>query len=192
VPAESGPIYFNESVLPDVAQTSTSKDGGVVLINVPPGEYDLSATKPGLVFEPVHVKCRAGVVVNAGPPLGILAHVLGADPGGGALYQDDEYSASTGALCEQTAACVNAKNADHYPAATVESCKAMFRNALSFVDASCDADGAFRGAWKALFDCRATSCDLALGGDDACAVEDAAFVDAMAVYGACYAQKHQP
>lgn len=192
VPAESGPVYFNESVLPDVKQTSTSKDGGVVFVNVPPGEYTLSATKPGLVFEPAHVTCRAGLVVNAGPPLGVLAHVIGADPAGGEAYPEDPYSASTAALCEQTAACVNAKSAGDYPAATVESCKAMFRNALSFVDESCDSDGAFRGKWKSLFDCRAASCDTALGDDTVCATEDAAFVDAMEAYGACYAGKHAP
>ncbi len=192
VPAESGPIYFNENVLPDVKQKSTSKDGGAVLINVPPGDYEISGTKAGLVFEPAHVKCRVGRVVNAGPPLGVLGHVQGADPGGGAVYVDDAYSDSTAALCEQTAACVNAKNAGDYPAITVDSCKAMFRNALSFVDAGCDADEVFRGAWKALFDCRAASCEVALGGDTACAAEDAAFVDAMEKYGACYAEKHAP
>ncbi len=192
VGAASGPIYFNESVLPDVKQASTSTDGGAVLINVPPGDYTITGSKAGLVFEPAHVKCRVGMVVNAGPPLGVLAHVQGADPGGGAGYTNDPYSASTGALCEQTAACVNAKSAGDYPATTVESCKAMFRNALSFVDASCDADGAFRGAWKTLFDCRAASCDVALGDDTACPAEDAAFVDAMETYGACYAKKHAP
>lgn len=192
VAATSGPIYFNESVLPDVKQPSTSKDGGAVFINVPPGDYTIEGSKSGLVFEPAHVQCRAGLVVNAGPPLGVLAHVQGADPAGGEVYVEDAYSASTAALCEQTAACVNAKSAGDYPAATVESCKAMFRNALSFVDPACDADGAFRGAWKTLFDCRAVSCDLALGGDAACEAEDAAFVAAMQTYGACYAEAHKP
>ncbi|MFO0592169.1 MAG: hypothetical protein U0441_31790, partial [Polyangiaceae bacterium] len=117
-------------------------------------------------------------------------HVVSPDPSGGAAYVDDAYSASTGALCEKTAECVNANSAGDYPPATVESCKAMFRNALSFVDPACDADEAFRGAWKALFDCRATSCDLALGGDAACVDEDAAFVAAMETYGACYAKSH--
>ena len=39
-----------------------------------------------------------------------------------------------------------------------------------------------RGGWRI----------WALGGDTACAAEDAAFVDAMEKYGACYAEKHAP
>lgn len=192
VPAESGPIYFNESVVPDLKQTSTSIDGGVVFANVPPGDYTLSGSKPGLVFQPVKLKCRIGLLVNAGPPLGVLAHVVDPDPAGGDSYPDDAYSDATAALCDQTAACVTAKNPGYYPPANVASCKAMFKNALSFVDPSCDPDAAFRGAWKTLFDCRAQSCELALGGDEACAAEDAAFAAAMATYGACYAKSHAP
>jgi hypothetical protein len=191
-PAESGPIYFNEDVIPDVKQTSTSIDGGVVFANVPPGDYTLHGSKPGLVFQPVKLKCRVGQLVNAGPPLGVLAHVVDPDLAGGDSYPDDAYSEATGALCEKTASCVNAKSPGNYPPANVASCKAMFANALSFVDPLCDADAAFRGAWKALFECRAQSCDLALGGDEACPDEDAAFAAAMELYGACYAKSHAP
>jgi hypothetical protein len=45
-------------------------------------------------------------------------------------------------------------------------------------------------AWSALFDCRAQSCDLALGDDSACVSEDAAFVTAMETYGACVATEN--
>lgn len=71
--SEHGPIYFNSSVIPDRSLSETSDDGGVVFIQVPPGEYVLTATKPGVEFVEVRVKCRAGVLVNASPPWGLQA-----------------------------------------------------------------------------------------------------------------------
>lgn len=73
LPAEHGPIYFNSSVIPDRSLSETSDDGGVLYIQVPPGEYVLTAHKPGVEFTPVKVKCRAGVLVNASPPWGLQA-----------------------------------------------------------------------------------------------------------------------
>lgn len=190
---ESGPIYFNEAVLPDKKQVSTSKDGGVVLIRVPPGEYTLTAEKANVAITPVRIQCRAGMVINAGPALGLLGHVLDPDYAGGNAYEDDVYSASTDALCEQTASCVNAEaGAENYPPVTVASCKAMFKNMWSYVDLTCDAESAIREPYRALFDCRASSCELALGGDEACVAEEQAFLDALANYGACYAARHAP
>ena len=71
LPAEHGPIYFNSSVLPDRSLTETSDDGGVLYIQVPPGEYVMTATKPGAEFRQVKFKCRPGVLVNASPPWGL-------------------------------------------------------------------------------------------------------------------------
>jgi hypothetical protein len=46
-----GPIYFNESVIPDLAQPDTSVDGGVVWINMPVNDtYTISAEKPGVTY----------------------------------------------------------------------------------------------------------------------------------------------
>lgn len=73
LPAELGPIYFNASVIPDKTQTETSEDGGVVFVNVPPGEYVVSAHKDGVVFEDVAIACEAGVLANASPPFGLQA-----------------------------------------------------------------------------------------------------------------------
>lgn len=70
---EDGPIYFNSSVLPDRTLTETSDDGGVLFLQVPPGEYTLTATKAGTEFRPVKMKCRAGYLVNASPPWGLQA-----------------------------------------------------------------------------------------------------------------------
>jgi hypothetical protein len=69
--AGEGPIYFNESVLPDRTVPETTEDGGVLFIQVPPGDYTLAATKPGATFRDVKVKCRAGWLVNASPPWGL-------------------------------------------------------------------------------------------------------------------------
>lgn len=73
LPAEHGPVYFNENVIPDLEQPESSDDGGVVFVNVPPGTYTLRAEKEGVEFQPVTVECRAGVLVNASPPYGLQA-----------------------------------------------------------------------------------------------------------------------
>lgn len=70
-PASATPIYFNDDVLPDTAQQTTSIDGGVLWPNVPPGEYTLTASKPGTSFVTVHTRCENGWVVNANPVWGL-------------------------------------------------------------------------------------------------------------------------
>jgi hypothetical protein len=74
LPAEHGPIYFNSSVLPDRTLAQTSDDGGVLFIQVPPGEYVWTAHKTGAVFSRIKMKCRVGVLVNASPPRGLQRH----------------------------------------------------------------------------------------------------------------------
>jgi len=186
-----GPVYFGENVLPDMSLTETTKDGGALYYHVPPGDYVLSAAKAGVTFAPVKMKCRAGYLVNAGPPIGLQASVAEPDWGAGASSPPDAYTASTDAMCAETGACVEAKNgAGAYPAATVSGCQATFRRALSFVDAACDAKAHARDAWKAFFDCRAADCALTLGDDTACAAEEQAYVDAMAAYAPCYTAAH--
>lgn len=78
VPTEGvGPIYFNYygpgSILPDRALRETTRDGGVLWLNVPPGEYTLTAHKAGMRFTQARFRCRAGVLVNASPPMGLQA-----------------------------------------------------------------------------------------------------------------------
>lgn len=72
-----GPIYFNYygpgSILPDRALRETTRDGGVLWLNVPPGEYTLTAHKAGMRFTQARFRCRAGVLVNASPPMGLQA-----------------------------------------------------------------------------------------------------------------------
>jgi len=74
LPAEHGPIYFNSSVLPDPTLVETSDDGGVLFIQVPPGEYVWTAHKPDVLISRVKMKCRVGFLVNASPPWGLQAH----------------------------------------------------------------------------------------------------------------------
>jgi hypothetical protein len=100
--SEYGPMYFNDMVLPDPSRTYSSLDGGVLLLNVEPGDYTLSAscvenpselyddfvaeyppeTYPeedlrcqteDVEFESVLMKCRPGVFLNASPSYGLQA-----------------------------------------------------------------------------------------------------------------------
>ena len=96
--SEAGPIYFGDDVLPDPSRTYSSLDGGVLVLNIEPGEYtwsascvedptDLIAEYPpednegeslrcqteDVEFESILMKCRAGVFLNASPSYGLQA-----------------------------------------------------------------------------------------------------------------------
>jgi hypothetical protein len=71
--AQVGPVYFNSAVIPDQSRKESSDDGGVLWGNVEPGEYRITATKPGATFASIRMKCRPGVLVNASPPYGLQA-----------------------------------------------------------------------------------------------------------------------
>ncbi len=73
LPPEHGPIYFNAQVIPQKDLTETSEDGGILYTNVPPGTYVLRASKAGVEFEDVTIRCDAGVLVNPSPPHGLQA-----------------------------------------------------------------------------------------------------------------------
>jgi hypothetical protein len=186
VPAESGPLYFNEAVIPDSKQPSTSIDGGVLYYRIPPGDYTMTAEKDGIVFNTVRFHCTVGAIVNAGPPMGLVANIPQPNYHAGAGRADDAYSQSTDAICEKTAACVNeAAKTEDYPASTLASCKAMFRNNWAMVDLACDAEAGLRDAAEKLYACRAASCELMLGGDEACVDEETTVRAAELVYGTC-------
>jgi len=74
LPAENGPIYFNSSVIPQTNLTKTSDDGGVLYVQVPPGEYVWTAHKGSAIFTRVKMKCRVGLLVDASPPWGLQKH----------------------------------------------------------------------------------------------------------------------
>ena len=127
------------------------------------------------------------MIVNAGPPLGILASVPCRTTGSGrraptaCTPRRATRSASHRPLCNEQAA------AENYPEATLASCKAMFRNVWASVDDGCDASPRPREAARAVYDCRAATCETALGDDDVCVAEEEAFRDAEVAYGACLA-----
>jgi hypothetical protein len=77
LPAEAGPVYFRylsaSAIVPARELRETSLDGGVLFLNVPPGDYVLSAHKAGVRFNQVAIRCRAGLLVNASPPWGLQA-----------------------------------------------------------------------------------------------------------------------
>lgn len=72
-----GPIYFRYlgagAIVPDRRLHETTRDGGVLYLNAPPGEYTLTAHKDGVRFTEVRVRCRVGWLVNASPPWGLQA-----------------------------------------------------------------------------------------------------------------------
>ncbi len=192
VDASSGPFYFTEAVVPSATQGMTSIDGGVLYYRVPPGKYVLSASKDGNVFNTVDIDCRVGMIVNAGPPMGLLANVPSPDFAQGVGRSDDAYSAASDAFCEETATCVNQTDGgvtNAYPATTLTDCKAAYRNWWSYVDETCDGAAKVRDAAKTFYACRTASCANALGDDSVCTAEDASFRAAEATYGACVAAK---
>jgi hypothetical protein len=69
--ADQGPIYFNKDVIPEPGLTETSEDGGVLFVQVPPGDYRWTANKAGATFTEVRMKCRVGFLINASPPWGL-------------------------------------------------------------------------------------------------------------------------
>ena len=75
-----GPIYFNSSVIPDVNQTSSSVDGGVLWVEVPPGWYRMTPSNPDSGVAPFLAHCENGRLVNASPPWGFYELKPGEEP----------------------------------------------------------------------------------------------------------------
>lgn len=74
VPAELGPVYFNEHVIPDRTLSSTSTDGGVIVVGAEPGLYTWDGHKDGFTFDTLEMRCEGGWLTNAAPPWGMNAH----------------------------------------------------------------------------------------------------------------------
>lgn len=72
-----GPVYFEylapHRIVPNRRLTETTRDGGVLFLNVPPGDYVLSASKAGVTCTDVRMHCEAGLIVNASPPWSLQA-----------------------------------------------------------------------------------------------------------------------
>ncbi|MFC0597633.1 hypothetical protein [Streptomyces palmae] len=70
-PALRGPLYFNDSVLPDISLSQTSTDGGVMWTNVPTGTYTFHAAHPTEKFAPFTATCKDHRFINASPAHGL-------------------------------------------------------------------------------------------------------------------------
>jgi len=70
VPGNLLPIYFNEHVLPDESQPSSSIDGGIIWGVVPTGTYRVITEHPSTRFASFLATCAPGRVINANPPWG--------------------------------------------------------------------------------------------------------------------------
>lgn len=79
-PALAGPIYFNESVIPDKTKTATSEDGGIVWTEVPAGTYRITGQNPNTSFASFLATCEPGRVINANPPWGMYELSPGEKP----------------------------------------------------------------------------------------------------------------
>ncbi len=69
-PVLPGPIYFNDSVIPDPSRTETSGDGGIVWTEVPTGTYRVITESASTRFASFLATCEPGRIVNANPPWG--------------------------------------------------------------------------------------------------------------------------
>lgn len=85
LPAVPGPTYFNESVIPDPSETSTSEDGGIIWTEVPAGTYRIYALHPTTRFASFLATCENGRVVNANPPWGTYELAPGEEPLGASI-----------------------------------------------------------------------------------------------------------
>jgi hypothetical protein len=77
IPGAFRPIYFDERVKPNLKYATTSVDGGVTWLNVPPGNHVLKASKKGVRYRDVEFSvtqddAKNGVLLYiASPPDGI-------------------------------------------------------------------------------------------------------------------------
>jgi hypothetical protein len=70
-PPESEPIYFNADVIPEQGLTHSSRDGGVLWKDLPPGTYEVTGGNPDTAHAGFVATCEPGRLVNAGPPWGL-------------------------------------------------------------------------------------------------------------------------
>jgi hypothetical protein len=71
-PTSLGPVYFNASVAPDPALTSTSVDGGVLFGNLPKGSYSITASKAPFSYSTLTFVIQDGIgLYIASPPHGV-------------------------------------------------------------------------------------------------------------------------
>ncbi len=80
LPGNLLPTYFNEHVMPDPEQPSSSADGGIIWGTVPTGTYRVITEHPTTRFASFLATCAPGRVVNANPPWGAYELAEGEEP----------------------------------------------------------------------------------------------------------------
>jgi hypothetical protein len=70
-PASGTQFYFNDDVLPDPNQLSSSRDGGVLWVNVENGVHEVTAQSDTTRHSSFVATCAPGRLVNANPPWGV-------------------------------------------------------------------------------------------------------------------------
>ncbi len=79
-PALPNPTYFNENVIPDPNQPSSSEDGGIIWPEVEAGHYRVMTDSPDADFASFLAHCEPGRIVNANPPWGAYELAAGEKP----------------------------------------------------------------------------------------------------------------
>lgn len=99
-PALPDPTYFNEFVIPDPSQPSSSEDGGIIWPVVEAGHYRVMTDSPDTDFASFLAHCEPGRIVNANPPWGAYELAAGEKPlrAGTAVGGIDAVKASKGAV----------------------------------------------------------------------------------------------
>ncbi|MBN8866787.1 MAG: hypothetical protein J0H98_04485 [Solirubrobacterales bacterium] len=85
-----GPIYYNESVMPDRSYDMSSRDGGVMWVDIPPGVYTITSSHPTARFAPFRATCRDGRLINASPPWGLYEMARTEEPNPAVLPPDPD------------------------------------------------------------------------------------------------------
>ena len=97
-----GPIYFNEAIIPDPAETSSSVDGGVLWVEVPPGYYWMEPSHPTERLAPFLAHCEDGRLVNANPPWGFYELKAGEQPDPAVLASPPDTTVDGSATAKRT------------------------------------------------------------------------------------------
>lgn len=92
-PAAGRQLYFNESVIPDPAQESSSRDGGVLWVDVDTGVYEIQGQSETTRHASFVATCEPGRLVNANPPWG-LYELAGNEEVNPAALPDTDVNAS--------------------------------------------------------------------------------------------------
>lgn len=71
-PTAGRQFYFNSSVLPDPEQESSSRDGGVLWVDVTKGTYQVVGSRDTTRHSSFIATCAPGRLVNANPPWGLF------------------------------------------------------------------------------------------------------------------------